>query len=150
MSEQVALTNLSFVVFKIGTEYYGIYISQVQEIIKMQDITGVPDIKEYIMGVINLRGKIVPVISLRRRLDIGEDNCTKKTRIIIVDTNDFEVGLIVDEISKVVAVLPGSMERAEEELIGKGERFLEYIIKSEDGVIGILNLEILLDSNELA
>lgn len=145
MSEHNDKNSVRYVVFKVGVEIYSLDISKVHEIIKMQDVTGIPDIKEYISGVINLRGKIIPVISLRKRLDIGEGTDGKKTRIIIVGMDDYEVGLVVDEVCRVIAAGPDSMEPVTDEMSRKGERFLESVIRAKDGIVGVLNLEEVLE-----
>jgi len=92
-----------YIIFQIGTEEYGILIKAVKEIIKPTKITHVPNTKEHILGVINLRGQIVPVVDLRKRIDIktnkGEED---NTRIITVDVRNTLIGLLVDDVNEVV------------------------------------------------
>lgn len=90
-----------YVQFTLGKEHYAIQISDVHEIIKMQEISGIPNVRAYVEGVINLRGNIIPVISLRKLLDMAEEEYTKLTRIIVVNHRDETIGIIVDLIDKV-------------------------------------------------
>lgn len=90
-----------YVQFGIGNESYAIKISEVHEIITMQDITEIPNCQFYVKGVINLRGKIIPVISLRSLFALPEQSQTKATRIIVVHHREEAVGIIVDRVYKV-------------------------------------------------
>lgn len=96
--------NLSeqFVEFNIGTDKYAVIISEVHEIIQMLEITGMPDTPMYVKGVVNLRGKIVPVFSLRLLLGMSEETVSKSTRIIVVRNRDTTAGIIVDKVNKVL------------------------------------------------
>lgn len=93
-----------FLTFHIGSSVYGLALLHVIEIIKVQPTTGVPNVPSYIKGVINLRGKIVPVIDVRLKFDMEELDYNEKTCIIVVDIRDMQVGLIVDSVSEVVTV----------------------------------------------
>jgi purine-binding chemotaxis protein CheW len=90
-----------YVQFALGHEHYAIPISEVNEIIRMQEISRIPNVKPYVKGVINLRGNIIPVISLRSLFNMPEDEYTKQTRIIVVHHHDETIGVIVDQIDKV-------------------------------------------------
>ena len=146
MPEQNDANGFRVVIFRVAEGYYALDISLVSEIVRMQKITKIPDTKEYIKGVINLRGQIIPVVSLRKRFRTEEEGSDKKTRIVIVAQDDFEVGIIIDEVYKVVSVMGESLEPATEEMIGKGERFFNSVLKSAEGIIGILNLEVVLEN----
>ncbi|MCX7615117.1 MAG: chemotaxis protein CheW, partial [Clostridiales bacterium] len=89
-----------YLTFLVGTEYFGIEISQVEEIIGIQDITHIPELPGYIKGVINLRGKIVPVMDVRIRFKKEPLKYNDRTCIIIVDIRGIEIGLIVDSVSE--------------------------------------------------
>lgn len=90
-----------YIQFGIDQEHYAIHIAQIHEIIKTQDIHKIPNVKPYIKGVINLRGQIIPVISLRHLFGLGDDEFTKTTRIIVVHHMEERVGIIVDRVDKV-------------------------------------------------
>ena len=93
-----------YVTFKSGNEYFGLRIQCVNEIIVYQEITQVPESEDYIKGLINLRGKIIPVIDVRIRFKQEPMEYTDRTCIIIVNVNDIVVGLIVEKIAEVVEI----------------------------------------------
>ena len=100
---ETKLETKQYIVVNIGEEQYGIDISYVDNIVKMQKITRVPKSQKYFNGVINLRGEIVPIMSLRRRFELEEDVFTDKTRIIILKPEQQEpIGIIVDMVKEVV------------------------------------------------
>ena len=96
--------ELHIVGFQVGRETYGVPIASLHEIVRVTEITAVPDSPEYIEGVINLRGKIVSVIDLRKRFGAKEVNSTKKNRILVVESHGRLTGLIVDSASDVVKI----------------------------------------------
>ena len=116
MEEQIDVLNpaekiIQFIVVKLGGEQYGIDIAYVDNIVRMQQITRVAKSQEYYVGVINLRGEVVPIMSLRRRFDLEDIEYTHATRIIIVRMEDqSRVGFIVDEVREVVDIEEGTIE----------------------------------------
>ncbi len=102
--------DLQIVGFRVGNETFGVPIQSVHEIVRMMEITNVPDAPIYIEGVINLRGKIIPVIDLRKRF--GEKNivASKKNRILVAEVVGKIVGLVVDSASEVVKIPPSEIE----------------------------------------
>jgi purine-binding chemotaxis protein CheW len=90
-----------YIAFGIASEQYAIHIEDIHEIIKMQDITQIPNVMHYVKGVINLRGKIVPVLSLRHFFNLREEEHSKTTRIVVVRHMQDTVGIIVDRVNKV-------------------------------------------------
>jgi len=131
-------SGLQVVVFTAGSGEYGLGIGQVQEIIRPLPITRVPRSPEHIEGVINLRGNIVPVIDLHRRLDLGRRANSKRSRIIIVRTQDLIAGIIVDSVKEVLDLPAGHIEPP---LAGKTEAHLSGIGKSSGRVILLLDLK---------
>ena len=135
--------NIQVVGFRIGAETFGVPISIVREIVRVPAITAVPNAPDYIEGVINLRGKIISVIDLRKRF--GETNIqpTKKNRIVVVDLNERSVGLLVNSASEVLKIPPSEIE-APHDLFQDGE---------VDYVTGVAKLKgrlvILLDLNKV-
>ncbi len=94
--------------FEIGTEEYAIDILEVQEIIRMVEITPVPKAPHYVEGVINLRGKVIPIVDLRTRFGVSGAESTKDTRIVVVDVSRIILGFIVDSVSEVLRI-PSSL-----------------------------------------
>jgi len=130
-----------FVVFTIRDKLCALSIEEVKEIIRLQRITNVPGIKEYIPGMINLRGNIIPVVDLHKRYQMPDTSFTKKTRMIIVQNEGEDIGLIVDEVTMVIDVGVQEIE-ATRDLFNSIERdcYLGFA-KINDQLIGILNIQ---------
>jgi purine-binding chemotaxis protein CheW len=135
--------NIQVVGFRIGAETFGVPISIVREIVRVPAITAVPNAPDYIEGVINLRGKIISVIDLRKRFGETNIQLTKKNRIVVVDLNERSVGLLVNSASEVLKIPPSEIE-APHDLFQDGE---------VDYVTGVAKLKgrlvILLDLNKV-
>jgi purine-binding chemotaxis protein CheW len=99
-----------YLTFVLGNVYYGIYIQFVREIIGMQDITVVPDVPPFIKGVINLRGKVIPVMDVRRRFNMESRPYDDRTCIIVIHVGDWLVGLVVDTVSEVLDIPEADIE----------------------------------------
>ena len=115
MANNIALAENSkkqFIVVKIGSEQYGIDISYVDNIVRMQKITRVPKAQSYFKGIINLRGEIVPVMSIRTKMNLEPDEFTDVTRIIILKLEEHGVlGIVVDEVKEVVTLAPDEIDK---------------------------------------
>jgi purine-binding chemotaxis protein CheW len=112
--------ELQVVGFRIGNETYGVRIGSVREIVRVPEITAVPSAAEAVEGVINLRGKIIPVMDLRKRFGQSEIQPDKKNRILVVELNNKLVGLIVNAASEVLKIAPSEIE-APGNLFAEGE-----------------------------
>lgn len=102
--------DLHIVGFRVGSETFGVPIQSVHEIVRMMDITAVPDAPTYIEGVINLRGKIIPVIDLRKRFGEKEIKSSKKNRILVAEIGGRMAGLVVDAASEVLKIPPSEVD----------------------------------------
>src|ERR1700704_5934628 len=102
--------DLQVVGFRIGNETFGVLIGSVREIVRVTEITSVPNAPDTIEGVINLRGKIIPVMDLRKRFGHGEIAADKKNRILVVELNNKLLGLIVNAASEVLKIPPSEIE----------------------------------------
>lgn len=129
------------VVFKLAEEEYAVSILQVQEIKRMTEITRVPHTPEYLKGVLNLRGSVLPVIDLKKRLGLPQKEYTEDTRIIIVKTNDIAVGLIVDAVSEVTAVRGDQIEPPQAVSGNIGENYISGVGKLENRLLILLKLD---------
>ncbi|GAW92897.1 chemotaxis protein CheW [Calderihabitans maritimus] len=136
------------VVFKLGEETYGIEISVVHEIIRMQDITEVPRTPEFVEGVINLRGRIVPVIDLRKRFGLPVGERTSAWRIMVIQMGDITVGMIVDAVLEVLRLPAGSIELPPAMITGIDTAYLRGVGKWQDRLIILLDVEKILRENE--
>jgi purine-binding chemotaxis protein CheW len=102
--------DLQLVGFRIGNETYGVRIASVREIVRVPEITAVPNAPEMIEGVINLRGRIIPVMDLRKRFSNSSDSSDKKNRILVVELDNKLLGLIVSSASEVLKIPPSEIE----------------------------------------
>jgi len=130
-----------YIVVKLGNEQYGIDIQYVDNIVRMQKITRVPKAQEYFNGVINLRGEIVPVMSLRLRFELDADEFTGKTRILILKVEQqAAVGVIVDEVREVVTLDEDGIEKVSYDPNDEKSFYLSGIGKHNDNLISLLNI----------
>lgn len=137
--------------FKLAGEEYGIDIAVVQEIVRMSTVTRVPRAPEFIEGVINLRGKIVPVLDLRKRFGMPAVEPTKATRIIIIEVAGKTVGLIVDAVREVLRLSSDAIDPTPEMVTSEVDAaFFKGVGKLEDRLIILLDLNRLLDAGELS
>jgi purine-binding chemotaxis protein CheW len=137
------------VCFRIGRETYGIDIFVVREIVKAQEITSVPGASDYVLGIINLRGKIISVVDLAQRLGLGKSKIDRASRILVVDLDGFTVGFLVDAATEVLKLAPESIEAAPEELKGSvHDDYLEGVGKLKDRLVIVLNPGSLLANGE--
>ena len=145
------LETTQFIVIKIGDEQYGININNIDNILRMQHITRVPKVASYIEGVINLRGEVIPVISLRTRMGLPDGEETKDTRIIILKVEQQEVmGVIVDEVKEVVTLDNSQIEKVAYDNKEEKATFINGIGKYEGGLISLLDLNAVILDKENA
>ncbi len=139
---QAEMTELC--TFYIGDHQFGIDILKVQEINKNQTITAVPQSQDFILGVMNLRGRIVSVIDLARKLGLSFTVPGKKSRTIIVNSQDEYIGLLVDRIGDVVQIRTGDVASPPANIGGVLGSLTQGVLKTGDGLIGILDVEAVL------
>ena len=142
--------EVQLVVFKIGDEEFGVEINQVREIVKLVSITRMPKAPVFIEGVVNLRGQIITVIDLAKRLDLPSTGRTDSTRIMVVEVGDDTVGMIVDSVSEVLRLSADNIEDTpaliETEV---HEQYLRGVGKSEDRLLILLDLNEVLSTEEI-
>ena len=155
-TERKALTALAgkYLTFKLDVEEFGLEILKVQEIIKMMDITRVPRTPAFVRGVINLRGKVIPVVDLRLKFEMERREGTDKTCIIVVTvrrgSGTVVMGIIVDEVSEVLDVAGGSIEPPPEVGGAVDTTFILGMGKVGDRVVTLLDVDKVLSSSDLA
>lgn len=142
-------TEAKFVIFKLDTEEYGIDILRVQGIERMLPITRVPKTPEFVEGVCNLRGSIVPAIDLRQRFNIPKKQHDDNTRIIVVSLEDIRVGLIVDAANDVITINSEDIEPTPSVIDSIDNRFISGVGKVQDRLIIILDLFKVLNKEEI-
>ena len=136
--------NLELATFYVGDALYGMDILRVQEINRLMDFTMVPQSPEYVMGIMNLRGQIVTVIDLSKKLGLPETELKDESRNIIVNNQGEYIGLLVDKISDVVRTDTDKVEPPPSNMGGVQGSFLKGVFKMDNNLIGILNVEELL------
>lgn len=135
-----------FLTFIIGKELYGIEIKYVTEIVGIQEIIAMPDMPEYIKGIINLRGKIVPLMCVRTRFSAEEKPYDDRTCVIVADFSGKPVGLIVDGVSEVLTLPEENIVDVPQSSMGIDNKYVENIGKLDSGIVLLLNCEKLLTS----
>lgn len=141
MEEIRSFETIQFIVIKIGNEQYGIDIKYIDNIVRMQHITRVPKVAPYLKGVINLRGEVIPVMSIRLKMDLPEDVITKATRIIILKLEQYGmIGVIVDEVKEVVTLDNSQIEKVAYDNKEEKSNYINGIGKYEGGLISLLDL----------
>src|SRR3989338_693812 len=137
-----------FVTFKLANEVYGVPIIQVQEIIQRTTTTRLPQMPDFVEGVINLRGKIVPVIDLRKRFKIPLSEDDAKVRIIVTQIGNRSVGMVVDAVRGVTNFEESTIEPVPESIRSVEKAYLDGVGKQQDGIIILLNLDKVLSESE--
>src|SRR5215469_9555473 len=137
--------ELHVVGFQVGRETYGVPITSLHEIVRVPEITAVPDAPEYMEGVINLRGKIVSVIDLRKRLGEKKVNSTRRNRILVIEHNGRLAGLIVDSASEVLKIPASDVEQSPTSLQEGGTNCVTGLGKYKGRLIVLLDMNRLLD-----
>jgi purine-binding chemotaxis protein CheW len=136
------------VVFQLGAELYGVEISRVHEIIRLQSVTRVPKAPAFVEGVINLRGKVIPVVDLRRRFGLPTADHTRASRIVVVELGDQVVGIVVDGVSEVLRVNTAIVEPPSPVVAGIDSEYLHGIAKLTDRLVILLDLDRILARDE--
>jgi purine-binding chemotaxis protein CheW len=141
--------DLQVVGFRIGRETFGLPISIVREIVRVPDITSVPNAPDYIEGVINLRGRIIPVVDLRKRFGEKVGEPSKKNRVIVVELEGRSIGLIVNSASEVLKIPPSEIE-APHDVFQEGElNYITGVGKLKGRLVILLDLTRVLQRGEL-
>jgi purine-binding chemotaxis protein CheW len=147
MSIKDQTTEEQLVVFEVAGESYGVEIGRVQEIDRLQAITKVPQVPPFVEGIINLRGRITPVVDLRKRFALPPAEATARTRVVVVKTNEEWVGVIVDAVSEVLRV-PGDAIEPPSSMVASSETaYVRGIAKLQERLVILLDLDRVLDKD---
>jgi len=136
-----------YLTFALGKEDYGLEILKVREIIGMMEVTAVPQVPEYVKGVINLRGKVIPVISLRRKFGMEEVKDTEATCIVVVNLDDILIGVIIDQVREVLDIHQANIEPAPNFGASVSTEFILGMGKIGEEVKILLNIEKILSDD---
>lgn len=146
--EKKGLKQQQLVSFRLGAEEYGLSIMKVQEIIRLQEITKVPQMPEFIEGVINLRGNVIPIIDLRKRFGLEIIEKTAETRIVVVSVRERVMGIIVDGVSEVLRLSDDQIEPPPPVVSNIGREYIKGVGKLEKRLLILLDIDKILSSQE--
>ncbi len=149
VSTKIKATEGRFLTFVLNNEVYGIEILKVREIIGLMDITNVPQTPDYMKGVINLRGKVIPVIDLRLKFSMPEDEHTQETCTIVVEEDSTSIGIIVDKVSEVMEIKGEEIEGTPQFGQGIDTNFIMGLGKTKDTIVILLDIAKVLSEEEL-
>lgn len=139
---------LQLVTFHVGDEEFGVDILRVREINRLMEITRVPHAPDFVEGVINLRGQVIPVVDLRKRFGLPAVARDKHARIVVVELTDKVMGFLVDSVSEVLRVPRNILEPAPSIAGGIDSRYIQGVVKLEDRLMILLDLHRLLNRGE--
>ncbi len=146
--ESVENKILQLVTFRIGNEEFGFDIFKVKEINKMMDITQIPNSQSSVKGVVNLRGSVIPVVSLREKLNFSDKEYTNSTRIIVVEYQNKSIGFIVDEVNEVLRIDSSIIEKPPEMTTTVESAYINGVAKLENRLLILLDLDKILTKEE--
>jgi purine-binding chemotaxis protein CheW len=138
-----------FVGFRINEQEFAFPIEKIQEILVLQRVTRIPQVGDYVEGVTNLRGTIIPVINLRKLFGMEEGSSEKESRTIVVNVGDKTLGCRVDSVSQVLRVPREAIQPAPEMIAGEDNRYVSGIAKLDDRLVVVLDSDELLDPEKL-
>jgi len=139
------------VVFKLSTNEYGLRVNEVREVLKLQDITSLPNTPSYIVGVTNIRGEIMPIIDLRKKLNLFDDmseEAASEKLVMVIEIDGVPIGILVDSVSDVMQISSKQIENIEGIKKNASGEYIEGIAKIGNRLIIILNIKNLIDPQE--
>ena len=146
--EKTKGASSAFVTFSLADETYAIDVLQVQEVLKLTDIAPVPGVPDYILGIINLRGDVVTVIDARRRMLLPERELDDASRIVIIDVDNQNVGILVDSVAEVVQISPDAVDPAPAVGNDQTSRFILGVTSTAEGLTILIDINKLLSDDE--
>ena len=140
---------LQWVTFSLGDEIYGIHVMQVREVLRYMDIAPVPGAPYYVLGIINLRGNVVTVIDLRLRFNLPQSEITEKTRIVVIESQSYVIGIMVDSVAEVVYLKSTEIDPAPTVGTEDSAKFIQGVSNKNDQLLILVDLNKLFSDEEL-
>jgi purine-binding chemotaxis protein CheW len=142
---------IQLVSFMLADEEYGVEVLKVREIIRMPTITKMPNVPSYVEGIINLRGKVIPIISMRRRFNLADSEDSGQTRIIIMDVAGSLTGFVVDAVSEVIRIHSSEIQPPPSMVLsgGIGQEFITGVFNHAERLLIIMDIDRMFSDNEL-
>lgn len=147
--DEMLTDETQLVTFKVDKEEYGVHIMQVQEIIRLAAITRVPRAPSFVEGIMDLRGKVLPVVDLRKRFLLPAKEHSENSRVVVVNIDDMTLGLIVDAISEVMRLPNSAIEGPPRIIAGIDSRFLKGIGRLDKRLLILLDLDKIFSAEEV-
>jgi purine-binding chemotaxis protein CheW len=148
--EAKTVEEIQMVVFSLGREEFAVEVTQVREIMRMEEVTRMPKSPSFVEGIINLRGQIIAVIDLAKRLNLQSLERTGETRIIVVEADEIKVGMIVDSVSEVLRVNAEAVEVTPTMAADMSVAYLQGVVKQDSRLIILLDLTKVLSIDEIS
>ncbi|QTN00591.1 chemotaxis protein CheW [Sediminibacillus dalangtanensis] len=142
-------TAVKTIIFQLKQQQYGVDIQQVRSIERLVDVTEVPNTSDFIKGIINLRGQVIPIIDLKERLNLGKQDYSEETRVLIIEIEGVTAGLIVDEAKDVIDIDPEIIDPTPSMAGGVHSEFLRGVAKLEDRLLIMLDFASIFDTREI-
>lgn len=142
------MSTMQQVIFKLDKEEYGLDIMKVITIEKYQEVVKTPNTPEYITGIINLRGSVLPVYSLRKKFSLNEKEADENTKIIVTVTNNMKIGFIVDSVEEILNIEADNIEDAPKIVTGINRKYVKSIAKMEDRMVILLDIDLIISEEE--
>lgn len=142
------MATLQQVVFKLDKEEYGIDIMKVNGIEKYQEVVKVPNAPEYIEGMINLRGEVLPIFSLRKKFNLEDKQYDEETKIVVVYTGDIKIGFIVDSVQEILQIEESDIEVAPPIVAGINRKYIKSVAKVEKRMIVLIDIDLVVTDEE--
>jgi purine-binding chemotaxis protein CheW len=138
---------VQFLSFTVSGETFGIALTHVHEILRPTFITRIPNVEDFVLGVINLRGEIIPIVDLKKKFDQGFSDVNKTTRVVVLEYNTKRFGLIVEEVKQVIKILKSSISAINNQLSLAFNQMIDYVGRSGDTIVLIIDLKKLVNLN---
>jgi purine-binding chemotaxis protein CheW len=139
---------LQQVIFKLDKEEYGIDIMKVNVIEKYSEVVKIPNAPEYIEGIINLRGEVLPVYSLRKKFNLEEKQVDENTKIIVTIVNDMKIGFVVDSVMEILHIEDENVEDAPQIVTGISHKYIKSVAKLDDRMIILVDISLIVSDEE--
>jgi len=140
---------IQLVSFMLADEEYGVEVLKVREIIRMPEITRMPNTPPYVEGIINLRGKVIPIVSMRKRFGLAENDYDGRTRIMVMDVADVLTGFVVDGVSEVIRIQSGDIQPPPAMVSGSiGQDFITGVFNHQERLLIIMDVDRMFSADE--
>lgn len=142
------MASIQHVIFRLDDEEYGLDIMNVYGIEKDQEVVKIPNTPEYIEGIINLRGEILPVYNLRKKFNLKDKQSSSESKIIVTQANNMQVGFVVDSVAEILHIEDEVIEKAPKIITGVDRKYIKSVAKLKDRMVIILDIDLVLNEEE--